>query len=126
MSCYRSSCAIVFTICVRLCAAADDDYPNSIQSFLHENFDGKNYGMVIGLVDEHGSHISSAGKLDNGTDKEVDGDTVFEIGSITKTFTTLLLQDMVARGEMRLDDPVSKYLPDSVKIPSRDDKVITL
>src|SRR5262245_48697169 len=33
---------------------------------------------------------------------------------------------MVARGEMRLDDPVSKYLPDSVKMPSRDDKVITL
>src|SRR5688572_32549561 len=41
--------------------------------------------------------------------RSVDGDTVFEIGSITKTFTVLLFQDMVDRGEMSLDDPVAKY-----------------
>lgn len=127
MRCYhRSPCVIVLAVCVRLCAAADDDYPNSLQSFLHENFDGKNYGMVIGLIDEQGSRVYSAGKLDKDTDQEVNGDTVFEIGSMTKTFTTLLLEDMVARGEMQLDDPVSRYLPDSVKVPSRGGRIITL
>jgi len=109
-----------------VCFAAHEASEESIPSFLKENFAGKNFGMVVGLVDESGSRVYCAGKLDNGTDKEVDGDTVFEIGSITKTFTALLLEDMVARGEMRLDDPVSKYLPDSVKLPSRDGQEITL
>src|SRR5688572_22563956 len=38
----------------------------------------------------------------------LDANTVFEIGSITKVFTSTLLSDMVERGEVRLDDPVSK------------------
>jgi CubicO group peptidase (beta-lactamase class C family) len=64
--------------------------------------------------------------MDHGTGREVNGDTVFEIGSITKTFTALLLQDMIERGEMKLDDPVAKYLPKSVGIPTRNGKDITL
>jgi serine-type D-Ala-D-Ala carboxypeptidase/endopeptidase len=38
-------------------------------------------------------------------------DTRFEIGSLTKTFTALLLAEMVARGDVRYDDPVDRYLP---------------
>ena len=64
--------------------------------------------------------------MDNGTDQEINGDTVFELGSVTKTFTALLLQDMVERGRMKLDDPVAKYLPPSVKMPTRNGKEITL
>ena len=56
----------------------------------------------------------------------LDGNTVFEIGSITKAFTGSLLADMVARGEVKLDDPVAMYLPKSVKMPSRNGKQITL
>ena len=63
---------------------------------------------------------------DNGTDQEVNGDTLFEIGSITKTFTALLLLDMVERGEMKLDDPVANYLPKSVRVPARGGRQITL
>ena len=81
---------------------------------------------MVGIVDEHGSRIISDGKLDNGTDQEVNGDTEFEIGSITKTFTGLLLQDMVERGQMKLDDPVTQYLPASVKLPTYDGRQITL
>jgi len=40
-----------------------------------------------------------------------DATKLYEIGSITKVFTALLLADMAAKGEVRLDDPVSKYLP---------------
>src|SRR3954453_3770446 len=98
----------------------------AIQEFLHRNFDDKNSGMVICVIDEHGSQVFGAGKLDNGTDQNVDGDTLFEIGSITKTFTVLLLEDMVARGELKLDDPVAKYLPAAVKVPSHGGKQITL
>ena len=56
----------------------------------------------------------------------LDGNTVFEIGSITKAFTGALLADMVARGEVKLEDPVAKYLPTTVKVQSRNGKQITL
>ena len=56
----------------------------------------------------------------------LDANTVFEIGSITKVFTGALLADMVARGEVKLDDPVATYLPKGVRIPSRNGKQITL
>src|SRR6188474_2505953 len=79
---------------------------DTIKAFLRNNFRETNACIVIGLVDEGGNRIFTAGKLDNGTDREVDGDSIFFIGSVSKTFTALLLQDAVARGEMKLDDPV--------------------
>jgi D-alanyl-D-alanine-carboxypeptidase/D-alanyl-D-alanine-endopeptidase len=86
----------------------------------------RDVGMVVGLVDEHGSSIVSYGKMDDGASPEVNGITLFEISSITKTFTALLLQDMVERGEMKLDDPVVKYLPKSAKVPTRNGRESTL
>jgi serine-type D-Ala-D-Ala carboxypeptidase/endopeptidase len=52
-------------------------------------------------------------------------DTLFEIGSITKVFTALVLADMVERGEVRLDDPVGRWLP-GVTLPSGKGRAITL
>ena len=51
---------------------------------------------------------------------------MFEIGSITKVFTAAILADMVARGQVRLDDPVAQLLPATVKVPSRNGRRITL
>src|SRR5437667_5482642 len=82
--------------------------------------------MVIGLADQRGNRVFGAGKLDNGTDRDVNGDTVFFIGSVSKTFTALLLQDAVERGEMKLDDPVAKFLPTSIKMPTHGGKQISL
>src|SRR5207237_6579871 len=56
----------------------------------------------------------------------LDGNSVFEIGSVTKVFTTTVLADMVLNGEVELDDPVAKYLPSSVHVPMRGDTQITL
>src|SRR6185503_9680392 len=64
--------------------------------------------------------------LDNGTSNQVNGDSVFFIGSVSKTFTALLLQEMADRGEVKLDDPVAKYLPKSVQLPTHGGKEITL
>ena len=82
-------------------------------------------GIVVGIVDANSQIISSYGKTANGG-RDVDGQSVFEIGSISKVFTTTLLADMVQRGEVSLDDPVSKYLPKNVTMPARGGKVITL
>ena len=126
----RFACYAALVFAPRFAAAEQNDFiaanAGEIKTFLQENFANANSGMVIGLVDEHGSRIFSAGNLDNGTTAPVNGDAVFEIGSITKTFTALLLLDMAGRGEMKLDDPVAKYLPASVKVPMRDGKEITL
>ncbi|PWU82075.1 MAG: hypothetical protein DLM72_03715 [Candidatus Nitrosopolaris wilkensis] len=46
----------------------------------------------------------------------VDKNTVFGIGSITKSFTTLLLADMANRGIVNLNDSIEKYLPATVKV----------
>jgi D-alanyl-D-alanine-carboxypeptidase/D-alanyl-D-alanine-endopeptidase len=83
-------------------------------------------GIVVGIVDEKGQRIVAHGKPHGGSARSVDGDTVFEIGSITKVFTALLLADMVERGEVALDDPVSRYLPTGTKAPRAGGKEITL
>src|SRR5262252_5561034 len=49
-------------------------------------------GIVLGVVDENGSRVISCGVMKKGETNEINGDTLFEIGSVTKTFTALLLQ----------------------------------
>jgi CubicO group peptidase (beta-lactamase class C family) len=85
----------------------------------------KRFGIVVGIINQEGSKILSYGKLSK-DGPEVDGDTVFELCSVTKVFTAILLADMVERGEVGLNDPIDKYLPESVKIPTWNGKKITL
>lgn len=66
--------------------------------------------IVVGVIEPRGRRVISHGN--------VNGDTLFEIGSVTKVFTALLLADSVQRGEVALTDPVSKYLPAEVKVPA--------
>jgi CubicO group peptidase (beta-lactamase class C family) len=88
--------------------------------------DHQSVGIVVGVIDSSGRRIVSYGSLDKGDKRPLDGDTMFEIGSITKVFTSLLLADMVQRGEVALTDPVAKYLPPTVKMPERNGRQITL
>jgi CubicO group peptidase (beta-lactamase class C family) len=55
-----------------------------------------------------------------------DAHTVFELGSITKTFTALLLAEMVTRGEISYDDPITAYLPPEARPRRTTDAPITL
>jgi len=79
-------------------------------------------GTVAVVFDESGATTVAYGNTDV-PDVAMDLDAVFEIGSITKVMTALLLADMVSRGEIAIDDPVSKYLP--VKLHERG-RAITL
>lgn len=103
-------------------AGADD-----IRSILANRVDeGKRaVGIVVATIGENGRDVIPYGKV--AKDGPIpDGDSVFEIGSITKVFTSLLLADMVERGEIKMDTPVSALLPDTVKMPSRNGRQITL
>jgi len=99
-----------------------------IRNILRERIDvaRKSVGIVVGLIDDKGTRIISYGKRAENNGDSVDGDSIFEIGSVTKVFTATLLADMVERGDLRLDDPISKFLPRSVKAPSFEGKEITL
>jgi len=82
--------------------------------------------IVVGVIDAKGRRVVSYGSLAKDDKRPLNGDTLFEIGSMTKVFTSLVLMDMVQKGEVAVADPVSKYLPASVKVPERNGKQITL
>jgi serine-type D-Ala-D-Ala carboxypeptidase/endopeptidase len=84
---------------------------------------GEYPALIIALVDGGHSYVYAYGKLGNG--KLPDADTVFEIGSITKTFTATLLAQAVTKNQLRLDQPIATLLP-GFRIPARDGKQITL
>lgn len=83
-------------------------------------------GIVVGIVDERGRRIIAVGTRDREGGGAVDGDTLFEIGSVTKVFTASLLAEMAARGEVKLDEPVTRLLPAGVKLPKVAGHEITL
>ncbi|MGJ4728320.1 serine hydrolase domain-containing protein [Luteimonas sp. SDU101] len=83
-------------------------------------------GIVVGLVEPDGRRrVLAFGDAGEGL-PPLSADSVFEIGSITKTFTGAVLADMVRRGEVRLDDPVGRYLPEGVRVPTFEGRQITL
>jgi CubicO group peptidase (beta-lactamase class C family) len=81
---------------------------------------------VVGVITKKAREIISYGHFDPDDPRVPDGDTAYGIGSVTKVFTALLLADMAGKGEVKLSDPISKYLPASVHAPSHNGKQITL
>ena len=84
-------------------------------------------GLVLAVVDARGhALVRGCGhrRVTDGT--APDGATLFELGSLTKIFTSMILADMVVKHEVALDDPIGKYLPPSVKVPSFGGRTITL
>ncbi len=81
-------------------------------------------GIAVGVIDHGKQSVYVAGSTGNGG--PVDARTLFEIGSVTKTFTATTLASMVLAREVRLSDPISPYLPAGVRAPSKDGKQITL
>jgi D-alanyl-D-alanine-carboxypeptidase/D-alanyl-D-alanine-endopeptidase len=81
--------------------------------------------MVVGITENGHRRFFAHGRADS-FDRHVDEGTLFEIGSVTKLFTALLLADMSTRGEIALDAPVADLLPAGTRVPERHGQVITL
>jgi CubicO group peptidase (beta-lactamase class C family) len=75
-----------------------------------------NAGISIGIIQNNQLFIYDYGTTDKQLRHLPDKNTLYEIGSITKTFTATLLAELVLEGKCNLDDPAEKFLPDSVKL----------
>ncbi len=79
-----------------------------IQDMAHFHIPGVALGVLFG--DETFTASFGVTSLDHPLD--VDEDTLFQIGSITKTITALAVMRLVEQGQLDLDAPVKRYLPE--------------
>lgn len=86
---------------------------------------GLSPGMAIGVLDGDDQKFFTRGRTGL-SGEPVDEQTIFEIGSITKLFTALLLTDMAQRGEVSLNTAVADLLPMETRVPDRGGVPITL
>ena len=123
----RSARLLSSTVVVGWCAVWGLSAQDALRAALIGRIDQAKHGTgaAVGLLTPQGRSFAVYGRI------RIDGppaapDTIAEIGSIGKVFTAFLLADMVERGDVALDDPVRKFLPPSVTVPSSGGKDITL
>jgi serine-type D-Ala-D-Ala carboxypeptidase/endopeptidase len=80
---------------------------------------GQVKGVAVGLVSLQARCTAFAGTSGNDARPNIDGDTLFEVASITKGFTGTLLADMVQRGELKLDDSIAQSFGGALPEPLR-------
>jgi serine-type D-Ala-D-Ala carboxypeptidase/endopeptidase len=88
-----------------------------VKSILAQRIDVDKQAVGLAAVIVEGDKVRIVTHGAMGVDKAepITADTLFEVGSITKTFTALLLADMVVKGEVKLDDPAEKWLPQGLR-----------
>lgn len=83
-------------------------------------------GIAVGWYEEGKMNFCSFGLADIGSNNLVTSKTLFEIGSISKTFTCNMLSYMALQNEVLLQDKAQKYFPSNVVLPEKNGKAITL
>jgi CubicO group peptidase (beta-lactamase class C family) len=73
-------------------------------------------GVIVGLLDAGGRRVHVYGESGRRERPGLDGDTRFEIGSITKTFTGILLADMILAGELSAGQRVAMLFPPTMTL----------
>ena len=102
------------------------EIPEDVKANVRARVDsGKFMSVVVGLIDADGRDVFSCGRLSVSGNTEPDERSVYEIGSITKVFTAIILADMVERGELAYDQLIDTALPKGITAPDRDGKRIT-
>jgi CubicO group peptidase (beta-lactamase class C family) len=69
-------------------------------------------GVVLISKGDHPILVTPVGRASREFAVPNTPDTRFNLGSVTKTFTAVSVLQLAERGELSLDDPLSKYLPD--------------
>ena len=82
-------------------------------------------GAIVAIHENGETNYYPVGYADD-EKKPIDKYTLFEIGSISKTFTTLLMAKAVSEGKINLEDPINKYLPDTLRLADFKGEKITI
>ena len=86
----------------------------------------KAVGASIVIIENGKIEYLNLGVINKQKNIATTSSALFEIGSISKTFTSIALASMVVEGKVKLNDPVQKYLPSNVKLPIKNGESITL
>jgi CubicO group peptidase (beta-lactamase class C family) len=73
-------------------------------------------GVTVAVVDREGV-VLARGYGQAGENRAVDADTLFRVGSISKTPTWLAIMQLVDDGKLTLDDPINDHLPEALRVP---------
>jgi len=83
-------------------------------------------GLSIGILKNGKASFYGYGETAKGNNIVPDPSTIFEIGSVTKTFTATILALAIGEGKIKLNDPINKYLPDSIPRLEFEDQPVTI
>lgn len=75
---------------------------------------GKAQSLSVAVIHQNKINTFFYGETEPGSNALPDANTIYETGSITKTFTATLLADLVNREQIDLEESIASYLPDSV------------
>jgi CubicO group peptidase (beta-lactamase class C family) len=119
---------LLFLISTAIGCKAQPSSPDKAVDSIVRSYMKNNHavGWSIGVLKEGKTWFYGYGEIGKGSGKAPDPATIFEIGSISKTFTATLLAAAVLEGKARLDDTVNKYLPDSIPLLQFSGKVMRL
>jgi D-alanyl-D-alanine-carboxypeptidase/D-alanyl-D-alanine-endopeptidase len=118
---------LIFSAAILAATSAHADHRQLASKFVQPLIDdGLLVGCVVGIVDGDTREVYGFGETKLGDDRRPDGNTIYEIGSVSKAFTGTLLADMVARGEVELDAPLQDLLPKDVQLQQVPDHPIRL
>ncbi len=111
-------CTAVLLLALENAVAQTQPTDAQIKEILAQRVDVDKQAVGLAAVIVNGDQVQIVTHGFQAVDKAspIREDTLFEIGSITKTFTALLLADMVVKGELKLDDPVEKWLPQGLAV----------
>jgi serine-type D-Ala-D-Ala carboxypeptidase/endopeptidase len=104
-------------------AAAPDPVQALVDDFVRS---GKAPGVSVAVLRDGSTRFYNAGVLSRATNAPVTEHSVHEIGSISKTFTSLLLAHAIGEGRARIDDDVRKHLPPGYDNLVRDGRPIRI
>ena len=123
----RPTLPLALLIAFAAVARADDVKPTADPLVAPILKDKPWVGLVVGVWTGGKPHVFGYGAVTTPAGRAPpDGDTLFEIGSITKAFTGVLLADAVGRKEVALDDDANVRLPADLRIKTKPGKPVTL
>ncbi|REE25605.1 CubicO group peptidase (beta-lactamase class C family) [Winogradskyella pacifica] len=123
---FKSALFIILAF-VQFTFSQNAELTTEIQDHIKARVDeGFNPSVALAYIEGENVTYFNYGNTEVKNGKPVDQNTVYEIGSISKVFTTIILADEILKGNINLSDPISKYLPKTVIVPQRKGKQITI